>query len=97
MCTSPHTKHDVQTANLRGCQQGKTKESKVQRMQNRCKRYEYQIWDPFKFCKEGHVFLAPGITVVLLNKYKCRTSEIKREITIFDLIYLQFRIKEIKN
>ena len=25
---------------------------------------------------------------VLLNKYKCRPSEIKREITIFDLIYL---------
>ena len=32
---------------------------------------------------------------VLLNKYKCRPSEIKREIAIFDLIYLQFRILEI--
>ena len=33
----------------------------------------------------------------MLNKCKCRPSEIKREIAIFDLIYLQFRILEIRN
>ena len=34
---------------------------------------------------------------VVLNKCKIRPSEIKRQIAIFDLIYLQFRILEIMN
>ena len=34
---------------------------------------------------------------IMLNKSKCRPREIKREIAIFDLIYLQFRILEIMN
>ena len=34
---------------------------------------------------------------LMLNKCKCRPNEIKREIAIFDLIYLQFKMLEIMN
>ena len=33
----------------------------------------------------------------MLNKWKRRLIEIKREIAIFDLIYLQFKMLEIMN
>ena len=35
--------------------------------------------------------------MIMLNKSKCRPNEIKREIAIFDLIYLQFKMLEIMN
>ena len=45
----------------------------------------------------SRIFFLMHINKILLNKCKCRPSEIKRQIAIFDLIYLQFRILEIMN